>query len=176
MKRDEKQYQREHFRTHATDITVAACEEFFEWVCHFTDDLNVECEWRSGSLYEYFDAWVAQKKKSLSRAGTAVADADGATWDGFSQLVPYIYIGIIDQLIVNPTRLDYVLYTPSGEKSLTIPRPMRRVLFVGGKEFDQDIDVVLDWLRPADEDVTSWGYAGTYPDPPPSPSDPHTNE
>lgn len=144
----------EYFLRHATETATAACEEFFEWVSHFSGDFSQDREVEFGTLFDYFDCWITHKEETLTRA---FADGSGnPTWEAFKPLLPFIYIGIIDHLLVNPGRLDYEHNDPILQTSITICRPMRRVVFLGGKEFEQDMDILLNWVRPPEEDETSW--------------------
>lgn len=154
----DKSCQRERFLDKAVCIVLGSREDFFEWVTSYNDDFSRHREWDHNSLFEYFEAWKSRKQKALEK--TFVADSDTDAWEEFAPLLPYIYITIIDEILVNPARLDYVHADKELGTSLTIPRPLRRVIFVTSRKDteDDDLKVVLGMQWPAIAPVTPDGF------------------
>lgn len=152
-----------YFLRNATETATAACEDFLAWVAHFNGDFSQDAEASFDSLFAYFEAWIAHKKEALNRT---FADGSGTpTWDAFESLLPCIYIGVIDRILVNPAHLDYLHTDPLLGTSLTIRRPMRRVSWLAGDGDDHEanMDGLLDWVRPPAQDQTSEGYNPAHP-------------
>ncbi|WP_255799442.1 hypothetical protein [Mycobacteroides abscessus] len=98
------------------------------------DDTGTDCgpEEIPTDLWYYFDAWInnlwvrMQESRNFLLLDPARFDE---TWQNFLALVPTIYVAVIDAVMQDPAKLDYVKRNQaSGEEILRIPRPIKSVL------------------------------------------------
>lgn len=146
------------FLRNATEFANSACNEFFAWVTDFNGDFKQDAKDSYKTLFQYFATWLEHKKATIGRVFTAGSEIP--TWEAFQPLIPCVYIGIIDRLLVDPTLLDYTHNDPVLHTQVTICRPLRRVspLEMDGSNHHDNMDKLLDWVRPPIDDGTSRRY------------------
>jgi hypothetical protein len=147
-----------YFPEHATEIANEGCKEFFDWFEQTRGDFDQLQEIEFDTLFTYINAWIYDKKKRLDRSFPDGARAK--MWKEFLPLVPCIYVGIIDQLLLNSSLLDYEHEDPILHMSITIHRPLNRADFLSGRghDYEHNMDELLDWVRANRVDTTSIHY------------------
>ncbi|MGV9834270.1 hypothetical protein ACWDUL_08750 [Nocardia niigatensis] len=116
------------------NITVqvnAARDKFFRDWQDFIAGTEDGPENTRTDLWWYFDGWLADLRTSIF-SGTPFPwlnpERAADIWHEFVQLVPTIYVAIIDAILKDPTKLDYVERDPKTRKEMD--RGPRRVVDV----------------------------------------------
>ncbi|MFF0493945.1 hypothetical protein ACFYTQ_33410 [Nocardia sp. NPDC004068] len=114
----------------AVQITAARDEFFAHWQ-HYADWTEDGPENTPTDLWEYFDSWLASLRTTMF-SGTPFPwlnpERAEEVWHEFVQLVPTIYVAIIDALLKDPTKLDYIERDPKTREE--IDRASRRIVDV----------------------------------------------
>ncbi|QLY30399.1 hypothetical protein H0264_35640 [Nocardia huaxiensis] len=115
----------------AIQIT-AVRDQFFEHWQHYSDWTEDGPENTPTDLWSYFDSWLASLRTNLF-SGTPFPwlnpERAEDIWHEFVQLVPTIYVAIIDALLKDPAKLDHVERDPkTGKEIERIPRRITDVL------------------------------------------------
>lgn len=110
----------------------SARDQCLAWLAQ--DDAGPDCdpEETPTDLWYYFNAWISNLWDQMRQSRNFLLldpDQFDETWQRFLALVPTIYVAVIDAVMQDPAKLDYVKRNQaSGEELLRISRPIRSVL------------------------------------------------
>ncbi|WP_157935637.1 hypothetical protein [Mycobacteroides abscessus] len=115
-----------------TNRVESARDQCLAWLAQ--EDTGTDCDPEEipTDLWYYFDAWInnlwvqTQESRNLLLLDPGQFDE---TWQRFLALVPAIYVAVIDAVMQDPAKLDYVKRNQaSGDEILRIARPIKSVL------------------------------------------------
>ncbi|WP_280442613.1 hypothetical protein [Nocardia brasiliensis] len=115
-------------------------EEFLAWVRTFDGDIygTIDCG-DTGGLRYLFDQWTRDRYDPVDSERDQIL---------FSELKPYVLIAIVDAVLRNPSKLDFIGAGPDGQVR-QVSRPLRRIMTSGHQFSDNlaDLELIDRWLE-----------------------------
>ncbi|WP_433194329.1 hypothetical protein ACQP1G_37070 [Nocardia sp. CA-107356] len=122
-------------------------QEFFLWVRGFDLDIRGVTGGRdSGGLLYLFVEWYNRRRQEYDSQGSEIdVEHDKRL---LSELRPYILLAIMDAVLLDPSKLDYV-GTGADGRSYSVPRPLRRIMTSASESYDTagEWDLIDGMLR-----------------------------